>query len=223
MGTELVFINDASKREYVVVSRDREHGTIKLRGEWSTFEQPYNPTRFKELGYRLVEREKKKEETSDDAEWIRLALGTDKISALDRLRQVPLLMPRNSFYEDIYLVAIEEPYGSNQAGTQAKLNRVLGAVLACVPQEVQVWTVMPGDWRKALGLAGNASKEEAALAVCALRQAALARWNVEHWPHREWEVWPQDACDAYAVARCARDRNNRAVEETLAARSLELF
>ena len=69
MGTELVFINDASKREYVVVSRDREHGTIKLRGEWSTFEQPYDPARFKELGYRLVEREKKKEEVSDDAEF----------------------------------------------------------------------------------------------------------------------------------------------------------
>ena len=163
------------------------------------------------------------DETTDFASWARLELGSDKVHALDRLRQVPVLMPTTSFYDDIYLVAIEEPYGSNQAGTQAKLNRVLGAVLACIPQEVQVWTVMPGDWRKALGLPGNASKEEAALAVCALRQDELVRWNVEHWPHREWEVWPQDACDAYAVARCARDRNARAVDESLATRPLTLL
>ena len=57
---------------------------------------------------------------------------------------------------------------------------------------------MPGEWRKGLGLKGNASKETAALAVGATirPRRALARWNVAHFPHREWEVWPQDACDA---------------------------
>ncbi len=163
------------------------------------------------------------DEDRDEAEWTRLVLGDEKTTALDRLRQVPTLMPRASFYDDIYLIAIEEPYGSNQAGTQAKLNRVLGAVVACLPSNVQIWTVMPGDWRRALGLKGNASKEEAALTVCAIRQEALSRWNVAHWPHREWEVWPQDACDAFAVARYARDRNQRAIDREAVAKPLTLL
>ena len=163
------------------------------------------------------------DETTDDATWTRLELGDDETPALDRLRRVGDLMPTASFYDNIFLVAIEEPYGSNQAGTQAKLNRVLGAVVTCIPDDLQIWTVMPGDWRKGLGLKGNASKETAALAVGALRQEALVRWNVAHFPHREWEVWPQDACDAFAVARYARDRNMTAVEVNLATRPLELF
>ena len=55
------------------------------------------------------------DETTDDADWTRLSLGDEKVPALDRLRQVSFVMPTASFYDDIFLIAIEEPYGSNQA------------------------------------------------------------------------------------------------------------
>jgi Holliday junction resolvasome RuvABC endonuclease subunit len=154
------------------------------------------------------------DEDSDAAGWTRVALGTDKDSALDRLRRVAEAMPPASFYEDIYLAAVESPYGTRlERGTQAKLNRVFGAVCACLPARVHLWEVMPGDWRKALGLKGNASKEECAEAVRALWLAV---------PGSAGDV-PQDALDAYAVAYYAREHNHRGVTETLAARELELF
>jgi len=161
---------------------------------------------------------------TDNARWMRLDLkGGEKLTALERLRRVAGLMPSASFYDDVYLVAVEAPYGTGQAGTLAKLSRVFGAVVACIPQRLEVWEVMPGDWRKELGLGGNASKEECALRVCSLRHQALVRWNVEHWPHAMWEVWPQDALDAWAVAYYARQVNQREVEKTLAAAALTLL
>lgn len=142
------------------------------------------------------------DEETNAAEWTRVTLGTDKTPALDRLRNVALLMPPPSFYDEVYLAAIEVPYGTGQAGTQAKLNRVFGAVLACLPQSLHVWDVMPGAWRKELGLPGNASKTECAVAVQRLRRAQ------DVYP-RSLEVWPQDALDAYAVAFYARTVNER--------------
>jgi hypothetical protein len=156
------------------------------------------------------------DEDTNAAVWTRLRLGTDKDSALDRLRRVAEAMPPASFYDDIYLAAVESPYGTRlERGTQAKLNRVFGAVCACLPARVHLWEVMPGDWRKELGLKGNASKEECAEVVRALWRYVPAGGR--------WHGIPQDALDAYAVAYYAREHNHRGVAETLAARELELF
>lgn len=152
------------------------------------------------------------DEEGDEAVWHRVTLGDDKVPALDRLRSVPGRMPPASFYDDVYLVAIEAPYGRGEAGTQAKLNRVFGAVIASLPVGLLVWEVTAGDWRKGLGLKGNATKEECAAAVTLLWRYAATHFDV-----------PQDALDAFAIARYARDVNAAGVEANLLARPLELF
>jgi len=141
------------------------------------------------------------DETTNHATWDHLHLNGK--SALERLRQVPLVMPRWSWFDDVYLVAIEEPMSRGQPGTSAKLNRVLGAVVACVPATVELWLVRPADWRKALGLSGHASKEQAGEKVDELRGAGAP--------------WSQDALDAYAVAYYARTVNARGLTASLAA------
>jgi Holliday junction resolvasome RuvABC endonuclease subunit len=136
------------------------------------------------------------DETTNQGTWDHLHLAG--ATALERLRQVPVLMPRHSWYDDVYLVAVEAPLSRGQQGTIAKLSRVFGAIVACLPAGVEVWDVAPVQWRKELGLSGHATKEQAAEAVDALRgPGALA--------------WSQDALDAYAVAYYARELNARAV------------
>ena len=139
------------------------------------------------------------DENENQAAWDHLELrGTD---ALERLRDLPRRMPRwaSRWYEDagVYLVAIEAPYGRGQGGTEAKLNHVLGAVVACVPPTVPIWLVAPHEYRAHLNLPGNAAK-------ALVRQAVL-----ELGAHQEWA---QDACDALAVAHYARDTNRRGLQ-----------
>jgi Holliday junction resolvasome RuvABC endonuclease subunit len=146
-------------------------------------------------------------EDTNAATWSRFDLPGE--TALDRLLQVPLVLPQSSFYDGVYLAAIEEPWGMRQPGTSAKLNRVYGAIIACLPAELQVWNVQPGAWRNELGLKGNASKEECAEAVWRL-QSIENEWTTSTLNiHSDW---PQDALDAYAVAYYARETNRRAVE-----------
>jgi hypothetical protein len=111
-------------------------------------------------------------------------------------------MPRWPFYEDtgVYLAAIEAPMGRGEGGTQAKLNHVFGAVVACLPWRIETWQVAPHEWRKELRLPGNAHK-----AVCAARAVELGAYP-------EWN--DQNAYDAYAVAYYAREVNARALTKT---------
>lgn len=142
------------------------------------------------------------DENSNAATWRRVTL--EGPTALARLRSLPRVMPRWPWYEDVYLAAIEAPYSRGQSGTLAKLSRVFGAVCACIPPSQEVWEVSPGDWRKELGLPGNASKDECGFRVVQLSQS----WDDIH-------KWPQDALDAYAVAYYARQVNQRGVERRL--------
>lgn len=139
------------------------------------------------------------DETDNRASWDHLELeGAD---ALARLRDLPRRMPRwaSRWYEDagVYLVAIEAPYGRGQGGTEAKLNHVLGAIVACIPPAIPIWLVAPHEYRAHLELAGNAPKE-------LVRQAVL---ELGAYPD-----WTQDACDALAVAHYARDINHRGIQ-----------
>lgn len=139
------------------------------------------------------------DENSDQATWDHLELRG--ATAFDRLRDIPLRMPKWGWYEDsnIYLIAIEAPYGRAQAGTLAKLSRVFGAVIACLPRALDpVWEVPPHDWRRELGVPGNAPKQ-----ACAERCVELGAYP----------AWAdQNAYDAYAVARYAREVNRRGIE-----------
>lgn len=135
------------------------------------------------------------DENSDQASWDHLELRG--ATAFDRLRTLPSRMPKWSWYDSVYLAAIETPMGRGQGGTEAKLNWIFGAVIACLPRGLATWHVAPHEWRRELGLPGNAPK-----AVCAARCVELGA-------HVDWQQ--QDAYDAYAVARYAREVNRRGI------------
>lgn len=135
------------------------------------------------------------DETSRHAGWDHIHLqGPD---ALARLRDLPRRMPRwaTTFYDDIYLVAVELPMGRGEAGTQAKLNHVFGAIVTCIPPHLEIWAVAPHEWRRELQLPGNAPKE--------------AGWKraVELGAPADWK--DGNAYDAYSVAWAAREVNQR--------------
>lgn len=136
------------------------------------------------------------DETTNKGTWLRCDLRGKTF--FERLRAVPAAMPRWGFYEDqgVYLAAIETPK-TRFMPSAAALFPVYGAVIACLPRALPVWDVHPTAWRQTLGLAGNATKQAVADAVHAIDDDS---------PDPIWE-WPQDALDAYAIARYARDTN----------------
>ena len=141
------------------------------------------------------------DENTNEGHWDHLHL--EGKTAFDRLRQVRRVMPGASFYDDVYLVAVEAPMSRGQAGTLAKLSRVFGAIMACLPAHLLVWEVMPAAWRGELGLSARASKEECQEAV--LRLGAPYGWR------------SPDAYDAYAIALYARELNARAITRRVTA------
>src|SRR5574337_1266141 len=107
------------------------------------------------------------DEDTGAAEWQRWPLeGQD---AFDRARSVRLAMPGRGWWEDhsVIALAIEEPAGHNTR----PLNRVQGAILARLPASLLVHPLRPSEWRKLVGLPGNASK--AAVAERAKRTAGV--------------------------------------------------
>lgn len=58
----------------------------------------------------------------------------------------------------VELLGIERPYGPSR-GSIASLHTILGAVLATIPQHIQVLEIRPSEMRRHLGLPGNCSKE----------------------------------------------------------------
>lgn len=150
----------------------------------------------------------KLDETTNAAEWTRVEL-TGK-TAWDRTLTLPALMPTASWWDDVYLVAIEAPYGSNQGGTQAILNRVVGAIVASVPEPLRrperCWIVRPDEWKTGLGLKGKPTDGD-------LSRVAPG-WNLNYgWichPDR-WDEIRQNAHDAYCLALFARTENARGI------------
>lgn len=120
------------------------------------------------------------------AEYHRYELGKEG-RAFDRARLVRDAMPSRSWWldEGVVAIGIEEPM-RHRGGSQA-LMVIQGAILACLPPSLLVHPMMPNQWRKEVGLAGNATKFEVALFV----RVCAGMENFE---------WPQDACDAYCLA-----------------------
>lgn len=120
-----------------------------------------------------------------DPEWWRFNLrGND---AFDRARYGPEPALQGWLnWSEIEAVGIEDPRGYG-AGS---IYRVQGAVLACVPLPLLVQPWVPSQWRKAVGLKGNATKEDVRAFVENLVPVATS--------------WPQDACDAFCIAEATR-------------------
>jgi len=55
-----------------------------------------------------------------------------RATSWERTLRLPELMPPSSWWEDVYLVCVEAPYGAG-TGTVAVLNRVVGALAARLP------------------------------------------------------------------------------------------
>ena len=110
--------------------------------------------------------------------------------AFERTRAVRDVMPSRGWWEDegVIAIGIEEPMGQNTR----PVNRVQGAVLACLPASVLVQPFRPGEWRYAVKLPGNASKDIVAEFVAEQFFGEIGAALIGD--------WPQDACDAYCLA-----------------------
>lgn len=122
--------------------------------------------------------------------WHRFPLvGTD---AFDRARSVADSVPGRSsiLWDDVLAVGIEHPAGKFGVGP---LLRIQGAVLARIPARMLVEPLPPAKWRKLVGLAGNASKED-------VRAHGVEHCFVHGPGGFGYVEWPQDAHDALCVA-----------------------
>jgi hypothetical protein len=132
------------------------------------------------------------DEDTDAATWHRFELeGAD---AFDRARSLrrSFACIGSSFWDDVLAVGIEDPRGYG-AGS---LYRIQGAILACLPGRTLVHPLIPSQWRKTVGLPGNASKSIVAEWVNWKRFLAMGDESVVD--------WPQDACDAFCIALATR-------------------
>lgn len=145
------------------------------------------------------------DETTNTAEWTRVAL--DGKTASERLRDLRTKWPTGSYFDDIYLAAIEIPYGRGQSGTLAKLNRVFGAVVTALPAGLPLWEVGPHEWKKELGM-----REKPAAADLS---RIAPDWRIEHaWKPslKKWDETQQNGRDAFCLALYARQVNQRGLD-----------
>lgn len=135
-------------------------------------------------------------------EWKRYELhGAD---AWERTRDVPRF---GEWVEDVVAFGVENPQARGPAAQNiAVLHRVVGAVLVHLPRRTLVHPWQPASWRKACGIPGNASK---GLVKSEAIMHAIGRWGrvIDEGPpirrvYPAWvDLWPQDAWDAYCLAR----------------------
>lgn len=131
------------------------------------------------------------DENTDAATWHRFELsGQD---AFDRARSVrEAMIAASPLWDDVQAIGIEDPRGYG-AGS---LYRVQGAILARLPHRTLVQPWIPSEWRKEVGLPGNASK--------------LDVWEfvVDRAPnHQEiHDKWSYDSTDAYCIALATQQR-----------------
>lgn len=142
------------------------------------------------------------DETTDYCEWTHVDLAGETL--FDRLRAVAAAMPTRGWYDDagVCLIAIETPK-TRFLKSAGALFPVYGAVVARLPGDIDLVHVVPTQWRKALGLKGNATKAEARDVV---RPLILRGHDLD--PAEAFFRWPQDAVDAFAIALTARNTHH---------------
>ena len=127
-------------------------------------------------------------------QWHRYPLeGQDAFARARDVRRALKRGPLPPFVQDLLAVGIEDPRGQN-AGA---LYRIQGGILASLSPNVLVQPWVPSQWRKAVGLPGNASKQH------------IAEWVIAENGSTAYASWPQDACDAYCIALATRQALTR--------------
>lgn len=59
----------------------------------------------------------------------------------------------------VSVLYVEQPMGRQVKGV-AEVERVVGSVLACVPRKTAISLITPAEWKKIVGMKGNAQKDE---------------------------------------------------------------
>lgn len=134
------------------------------------------------------------DDAQTQAEWRHVDLSVDPSTgettgdAFERTRRVRPGMPTSSWWEDrgVIAIGVEQPRGNH--GT-TPLFRIQGAILASLPTWMLVTPWNPSSWRLEVGLKGNSTKDDITL-------YALDLLGDQH-----VAGWPQDAFDAYLIAR----------------------
>lgn len=141
------------------------------------------------------------DETTDHAGWHRCHLTGP--TAWERTLTVRDQMPPSSFYDDIYMVAIERPFYVRDD----TIRLIQGAVIACLPARLRqphtLWEAHPSTWKSALGLKTKPSDDDLA------RIAPDGSLSI---PDDTRDDERQNGRDAYCIAMWARQVNARANE-----------
>jgi len=110
------------------------------------------------------------------------------------------------YWDDVYLVAIEEPFARVKGKSLLILNRVVGAVVASLPPELRVpercWLVAPHEWKAGLGLKGKPSPDDIERIAGTANPFTGSEFR---------EPASENARDAYCIAMWARDLNAKGV------------
>jgi hypothetical protein len=130
-------------------------------------------------------------ENEDTSDWISIPLSG--ATAWDRTRDIAKQMPAGTWWDDVYLCAIEKPFGPSRLA-QSVLMRAQGAILGAVPHRVEAWEVTPGEWKRHIGIPLSAKPS----------------WG-DFAPSLFDELWSQDARDALGVALYARAVNSAGI------------
>lgn len=138
------------------------------------------------------------EDDSIQAKWVRIDLegGTP----FERARSLRNSFPSPSWWEHygVYLVGIEDPH-SRANHTAKALGLVAGAIATRLPPRLTVVQTVPVEWKRLTVGKPSATKDE------------VARWARTYLDHGGVQKWPQDAYDAYAIARAVRVLNDGAI------------
>lgn len=135
------------------------------------------------------------DENANEATHRRIELAGD--SAFERCRDIRDKMPAASWYDQVYLIAIERPFSQSRNDT---VRLAQGAILATLPRHTPVWEVAPQTWKAHLKFKGRGKPGWA---------------DFPFTPSADAGVWPQDALDALAVALYARDTNAAGIQAAL--------
>lgn len=122
-----------------------------------------------------------------------LLLGAKK--SFETARLMKTVMPHSSWWDDIALAAIERPSGRFPKVIYAQA-LVIGALIAVIPTRVLIQEFVPANWKKLVGLHGNATKDQ------------VKAWATEFGAGPEWD---EHACDALAICHAALVYNNAGV------------
>lgn len=135
--------------------------------------------------------------------WLRIPLEGD--TPLDRARSLRGRLPLRSWWDDhgVYLIGIEDPRG-HHAHTAKALGFAGGAVAALLPSGIPIVQTMTAEWKRLTVGRGSATKEQV---------AAWSRHEMYHAHSLTPVLWPQDAYDAYAIARAVELLNNQAIDQ----------